>query len=56
MDKKTILTQRQFYSRLRASDRLPDCDFMIDYELEDDEINTIFYLKDNNNNYYITEV
>lgn len=39
------------------SERLEDSDFMIDYELENDtDVYTIFYLKDNANNYYITEV
>ena len=33
-------------------------DFMIDYEFEDrvGDVLTMFYLKDNANNYYITEV
>ncbi len=38
------------------SERLEDSDFMIDYELENDnDVYTIFYLLDNANNYYITE-
>lgn len=38
------------------SERLEDSDFMIDYELENDEdIYTVFYLLDNAHNYYITE-
>ena len=38
------------------SERFEELDFMIDYEFEEFDIHTIFYLKDNGNNYYITEV
>lgn len=40
------------------SERTEEMDFMIDYCFEDDEdeIETIWYLKDNAGNYYITEV
>ena len=40
------------------SERIKELDFMIDYCFEDDEdeIETIYYLKDNAGNYYITEV
>ena len=40
------------------SDRFDDMDFMIDFYFEHDESNvyTVFYLKDNSGNYYITEV
>ena len=40
------------------SDRLEECDFMIDFCFEDNEwdIDTIYYLKDNAGQYYITEV
>ena len=39
------------------SDRDPDCDYMIDYEfVEQEDVYTLFYLKDNAGNYYITEV
>lgn len=40
------------------SERPEELDFMIDYCFEDDidEIETLFYLKDNAGNYYITEV
>ena len=38
------------------SERLEDTDFMIDFEFEEFDIHTIFYLKDNANRYYITEV
>lgn len=42
---------------LSESERNKDLDFMIDYEYEDDcEVYTLFYLLDNANNYYITEV
>lgn len=39
------------------SERIKELDFMIDYCFEDDEdeIETIWYLKDNAGNYYITE-
>ena len=34
-----------------------ELDYMIDYEFEEmDDVYTLFYLKDNANNYYITEV
>ena len=38
------------------SERLPDMDYMIDFEFELFDIHTIFYLKDNADRYYITEV
>ena len=38
------------------SDRLEEMDFLIDYEFEEGDIHTLFYLKDNDGNYYITEV
>lgn len=40
------------------SERTEEMDFMIDYCFEDNEneIETIWYLKDNVGNYYITEV
>ena len=38
------------------SDRLEEMDFMIDFEFEEFDIHTIFYLKDNSGRYYITEV
>lgn len=38
------------------SDRFPEQDFMIDFEFDEFDIDTIFYLKDNAGNYYITEV
>lgn len=38
------------------SDRFEELDFMIDVEFEEFDIHTIFYLKDNGGNYYITEV
>ena len=42
---------------ISESERPYELDFMIDYEFEDDdEVYTIFYLLDNANNYYITEV
>lgn len=38
------------------SERFEEMDYMIDFEFEDFDIHTIFYLKDNGNKYYITEV
>lgn len=54
-----ILTKRNVKSIMESeSDRLEECDFMIDFCYEDDEwdIDTIYYLKDNAGQYYITEV
>ena len=40
-----------------SSDKLKGTDFMLDFEFEDDgDVYTIFYLKDNAGNYYITEI
>ena len=40
-----------------SSDNIKDTDFMLDFEFEDDsDVYTIFYLKDNAENYYITEI
>ena len=38
------------------SERPAELDFMIDYEFEENNIHTLFYLKDNAGRYYITEV
>lgn len=38
------------------SDRIEGMDFMIDFEFKEFDIHTLFYLKDNGGNYYITEV
>lgn len=38
------------------SDRIDGTDYMIDFEFGRFDIHTIFYLKDNANRYYITEV
>lgn len=38
------------------SERGSEMDFMIDYEFEEFDVHTLFYLKDNSGNYYITEV
>lgn len=38
------------------SDRFEEMDYMIDFEFEEFDIHTIFYLKDNAGRYYITEV
>ena len=51
------ITQKKVNSIIESeSDRLEETDFMIDYEFELFDIHTMFYLKDNANNYYITEV
>jgi hypothetical protein len=52
------LTQRKVKTIIYSeSNRLDETDYMIDYEFEGfDDIFTLFYLKDNANNYYITEV
>ena len=40
-----------------SSDSIKGMDFMLDFEFEDDsDVYTIFYLKDNAGNYYITEI
>ena len=40
-----------------SSDSIKGTDFMLDFEFEDDgDVYTIFYLKDNAGNYYITEI
>lgn len=54
----TLLSGKKCITCIESeSEREEGVDFMIDYELEnDDEVYTIFYLKDNANNYYITEV
>ena len=54
-----LLTKRNIKSIIESeSDRLEECDFMIDFCFEDNEwdIDTIYYLKDNAGQYYITEV
>ena len=38
------------------SERFEDMDYMIDFEFEEFDIHTLFYLKDNADRYYITEV
>ena len=40
-----------------SSDGIKGTDFMLDFGFEDDsDVYTIFYLKDNAGNYYITEI
>lgn len=54
-----LLTKRNVKSIIESeSDKLEECDFMIDFCFEDNEwdIDTIHYLKDNAGQYYITEV
>lgn len=51
------ITQRKVNVVIESeSDRPEGTDYMIDYEFEPFDIHTLFYLKDNANNYYITEV
>ena len=51
------ITQKKVNAVIESeSDRLEGTDYMIDYEFELFDIHTMFYLKDNANNYYITEV
>ena len=54
-----LLTKRNVKSIIESkSDRLEEYDFMIDFCFEDNEcdIDTIYHLKDNAGQYYITEV
>lgn len=57
-DEISLLTGRRCVNCIESeSERIEECDFMLDVEFEnDDDVYTIFYLKDNANNYYITEV
>ena len=53
-----LLTKRNVKSIIKSeSERIEECDFMIDFCYEDNEwdIDTIYYLKDNADQYYITE-
>lgn len=53
------VTKRKIYSIQESmSERPKGTDYMIDYCFKDDiwDIRTLFYLKDNANNYFITEV
>lgn len=52
-----ILTGKNVNTIIESeSDRPDGTDFMIDIEFEEFDIITIFYLKDNADRYYITEV
>lgn len=52
-----LYTERKVKSIIESeSDRPKDTDNMIDFEYEEWDIHTIFYLRDNGNKYYITEV
>lgn len=52
-----ILTGKNVNTIIESeSDRPEGTDFMIDIEFEEFDIITIFYLKDNADRYYITEV
>ena len=52
-----ILTNKKVNAIIESeSERLEEMDFMIDFEFEEFDINTIYYLKDNADRYYITEV
>ena len=51
------ITQKKVNAVIESeSDRPEGTDYMIDYEFELFDIHTMFYLKDNADNYYITEV
>lgn len=50
------ITQKKVNTVIESeSDRPEGTDYMIDYEFELFDIHTMFYLKDNADNYYITE-
>lgn len=52
-----ILTGKKVNAIIESeSDRFDEMDYMIDYEFEEFDIHTLFYLKDNADRYYITEV
>ena len=52
-----ILTGKKVNAIIESeSERFEEMDFMIDYEFELFDIHTLFYLRDNGNRYYITEV
>ena len=52
-----ILTNKKVNTILESdSERYSDMDYMIDFEFTEFDIHTLFYLKDNGGNYYITEV
>lgn len=51
------ITQKKVNTVIESeSDRPEGTDYMIDYEFKTFDIHTMFYLKDNADNYYITEV
>ncbi len=51
------LTDRKVSTILESeSEMMEGTDYMIDYEFELFDIHTMYYLKDNAGNYYITEV
>ena len=51
------ITQKKVNTVIESeSDRPEGTDYMIDYEFEMFDIHTMFYLKDNADNYYITKV
>lgn len=52
-----LLTNKKVNAIIESeSDRLEETDFMIDFEFKEFDIHTLWYLKDNAGNYYITEV
>lgn len=52
-----LLTNKKVNAIVESeSDRLEETDFMIDFEFKEFDIHTLWYLKDNAGNYYITEV
>lgn len=52
------VTNRKINAILESeSERFEELDYMIDYEfIEQEDVYTLYYLKDNAGNYYITEV
>ena len=51
------LSGKKVNTIFESEDVFAELDYMIDYEFEEqDDVYTLFYLKDNANNYYITEV
>lgn len=52
-----LLTNKKVNAIIESeSDRSEETDFMIDFEFKEFDIHTLWYLKDNAGNYYITKV
>lgn len=51
-----LLTDKKVNAILESESERPEgCDYMIDFEFEEFDIHTLWYLKDNAGDYYITE-